>query len=345
MTRYDLDASEETDGSAVACDGPRELLLTPREVPLGGVRGMHVTRALPQRHLPMVGAWCFLDRFGPQEALMRVDPHPHIGLQTVTWPLTGAVRHRDILGSDVIIGPGTLNIMTSGHGISHSEYSVGEEPAPIDALQLWVALPEHRRHGTPDFQRYDHLPMLDLPADLGPDPEITVVAGELGGVRSPADMHTPIVGAQIRIAPGSRVRLPFHPEWEYAVVALDGDIAVEAGAEGQPYPLRTMDLLYLGLHRTGVEVSSREGALIFLLGGAPFDDEIIMWWNFVGRTHEEIVEARDAWEARDTDRYGIVPGTHNTERIPAPPLPKVRLTKRRRSELPPHTRRSPGITG
>ncbi len=132
MTR--LDAGPPEASAPTACEGPEALLLEAREVPLGGVRGMQVHRSLPQRALPMVGAWCFLDRFGPQTARMRVEPHPHIGLQTVTWPFVGEVRHRDVLGSDVIVRRGVLNLMTSGAGIAHSEYSVGDDPVPLDAL-------------------------------------------------------------------------------------------------------------------------------------------------------------------------------------------------------------------
>ena len=157
MTRLDTDDAVATETST-ECDGPRALLLESREVPLGGVRGMAVRRALPQRDLPLVGAWCFLDRFGPQVTRMRVEPHPHIGLQTVTWPFVGEVRHRDTVGSDVVVRRGALNLMTSGAGIAHSEYSIGEDAAPLDALQLWVALPEARRHGGPAFERHEDLP-------------------------------------------------------------------------------------------------------------------------------------------------------------------------------------------
>ncbi len=130
MTR--LDAGPREVEAPTACEEPEALLLEAREVPLGGVRGMEVHRSLPQRALPMVGAWCFLDRFRPQTAKLRVEPHPHIGLQTVTWPFVGEVRHRDVLGSDVIVRRGVLNLMTNGAGIAHSEYSVGD-----DAAQGW----------------------------------------------------------------------------------------------------------------------------------------------------------------------------------------------------------------
>ncbi len=302
--------------------GPHALLIEAREVPLGGVRGMSVHRSLPQRDLPMVGAWCFLDRFGPQVTRMRVEPHPHIGLQTVTWPFVGEVRHRDTIGSDVVVRRGALNIMTSGAGIAHSEYSVGEDAVPLDALQLWVALPESRRHAGRDFERHESLPTVELAGGGA----ATVVVGEFAGIRSPATMHTPIVGAEIALPAGARLTVPLDPAWEHALVGVAGTVRVRTD-EG-PAPVADLSLLYLGSARDGIRIEADEDATVFLLGGEPFEADIVMWWNFVGRSHEEIVEAREAWERGDA-RFGAVPG-HGAERIPAPPLPAVRLTRRRR---------------
>ncbi|WP_350350223.1 pirin family protein [Microbacterium sp. A8/3-1] len=301
--------------------GQRRIVLEPREVPLGGVRGMNVLRALPHRNLPTIGAWCFLDRFGPADTKMRVEPHPHIGLQTVTWPLVGEIRHRDSLGSDADLRRGQLNLMTAGNGISHSEYSIGESPIPLDALQLWVVLPDSARHGAGGFERHTELPTVTLTADAGADATATVVLGEFAGVSSPATVHTPIVGAEIVLAPGSRVRLPMASDWEHALMLVEGDALVSE------HPLERNELLYLGDSRDHVEISSTEGALLFLLGGEPFEDEIVMWWNFAGRSHDEIVAAREDWEAASA-RFGTVDG-HDV-RIPAPPLPDVRLMPRGR---------------
>jgi redox-sensitive bicupin YhaK (pirin superfamily) len=341
MTRLDADealrqaqgpdGAQEPDAAQGpdAAQAPEAVLLEFREVPLGGVRAMLVRRALPQRELPLVGAWCFLDRFGPQVTRMRVEPHPHIGLQTVTWPFIGDVRHRDSVGSDVTVRRGALNLMTSGEGIAHSEYSVGDDAAPLDALQLWVALPESRRHGAPAFEQHAVLPELELPAVVGPAGSATVVLGEFAGVASPATTFTPIAGAEIRLPAGARSRLPLNPSWEYALAGVEGDALVHIGGdEAEAVPLDNAHLLSLGRGREGVDVSAAEGATLFLLGGEPFEDDIVMWWNFVGRSHEDIATARDAWEAGD-DRFGAVVG-HGAERIPAPPLPAVRLTRRRR---------------
>lgn len=307
--------------------GPQALVLESREVPLGGVRAMQVRRALPQRDLPLVGAWCFLDRFGPQVTRMRVEPHPHIGLQTVTWPFVGEVRHRDTIGSDVVVRRGALNLMTSGAGIAHSEYSIGEAAVPLDALQLWVALPESRRHGAPAFEQHEDLPVVSLTADDGQHGEAVVVLGEFAGAASPATAYTPIVGAEVWVPAGSRLRLPLNPLWEHALIGVEGEVEVVTAADVVAM-VDADHLLYLGTRRETIEVTSAAGATLFLLGGEPFEDDIVMWWNFVGRSHEEIVEARDAWEAA-ADRFGHVVD-HGDERIPAPPMPAVRLTRRRR---------------
>jgi redox-sensitive bicupin YhaK (pirin superfamily) len=298
--------------------GQRSIPLEPREVPLGGVRAMNVLRTLPNKDLPTVGAWCFLDRFGPGPVRMRVEPHPHIGLQTVTWPLVGDMRHRDSVDSDVTLRRGQLNLMTAGNGISHSEYSLGEDPIALDALQLWVVLPESARLGSGGFEQHTSLPTVAL----GQDAEATVVLGEFAGVRSPATVHTPIVGAEIAVPAGSTVELPLNRVWEHAVVLVEGDAAVE----GVVFERNLM--LYLGDSRDSVSVTSESGALLFLLGGEPFEEDLVMWWNFAARTHEEIADARDDWEA-GSSRFGHVV-THGDERIPAPELPHVRLMPRRR---------------
>ena len=307
--------------------GPRSVVLAAREVPLGGVRAMNVLRVLPNKDVPTIGAWCFLDRFGPADVRMRVEPHPHIGLQTVTWPLVGEIRHRDTLGSDVVLHRGQLNLMTAGRGIAHSEYSVGEDAGPLDALQLWVVLPDGAATGSAGFESHASLPRVSVPAEEGPDADVTVVLGSYAGVDSPATAYTPIVGAEIRLDRGTRTRLPLESAWEHGLLLVEGDARI-AGADGLDAALSTDDVLFRGDARDDVPVSSETGALLFLLGGEPFTDDLVMWWNFAARSHEEIVQAREDWEA-GSDRFGHVVG-HGDERIPAPPIPGVRLMPRRR---------------
>jgi redox-sensitive bicupin YhaK (pirin superfamily) len=285
-------------------------LFTPRAVPLGGLRAMQVDRVMPQRGLPTVGAWCFVDSFGPHEADMRVLPHPHIGLQTVTWPMAGEIHHRDSLGSDVLVRPGQLNLMTAGRGVSHSEISASF--GVLHGLQLWVALPAERATMDPDFEQH-----VSLPEYTGPGVTATVVMGSLGGVTSPATAHTPIVGADLLLR-GTAV-LPLRPDHEHAVLAID--LVTVAGVE-----VPRGHMLYLGTGRTELRLAGEGRA--FLLGGEPFPDELVMWWNFVGRSHDEIATAREEWQAADA-RFGEVEG-HDGARVPAPDLPGVRLAPRKR---------------
>lgn len=330
-----------------AGNGPCVQLWPAREVPLGGVRAMNVWRTLPQRGLPTVGAWCFLDSFGPDRIAMSVLPHPHTGLQTVTWPLAGNVRHRDSVGSDVVVRPGELNIMTAGHGVSHSEFAVlpgtladgnadtapdGAQPLPVQrGLQLWVALPDSERHRAPAFEQHRELPQV-----MGDGFTATVMVGRFAGKTSPATMYSPIVGADI-VCDGP-ASLPLDPEFEHAVLVLDGGLTVD----GQDVPAGPLG--YLGAGRDSLDLEGQPGTRFILLGGEPFQEELLMWWNFVGRTHDEVARAREDWEAQAelpdaaamSARFGFIPG-HGPDagaeagRIPAPPLPGVRLRPRTRS--------------
>jgi len=338
--------------------GPCVQLWPAREVPLGGIRGIKVLRTLPQRGLPTVGAWCFLDSFGPDRTPMSVLPHPHTGLQTVTWPLAGQVRHRDSVGSDVIVRPGELNIMTAGFGVAHSEFAVrpaadagagapedgggggaqdfnaddGGAQLPVQrGLQLWVALPDAERNRPPAFEQH-----RDLPTVHGPGFVATVMVGSFAGGSSPATMYTPIVGVDVRC--DGAASLPLNPDFEHAVLVLDGGLTVD-GQDIGPGPLG-----YLGEGREVLRVDGLPGTRFLLLGGEPLQEELLMWWNFVGRTHEEVAQARADWEAQATlpdedaaaARFGLVRG-HGPDagreagRIPAPPLPGVQLRPRTRS--------------
>lgn len=291
--------------------------IEPRDVPLGGVRGLRVWRTLPSRRLPTIGAWCFVDHFGPGDQSMAVLPHPHTGLQTVTWPIAGHIRHRDSLGNNVVLRPGELNLMTSGDGVSHSEFTEGS-PAGMHGVQLWVALPEHRRLGPAGFEHHPDLPRVEGEGWTG-----VVLVGEFAGQTSKATVHTPLVGVELRLAPG-RHEFDLDPDFEYGILPLDGSVAAAGQAVGH------RELRYFAPGRAQLAIEVDQPTIVMLLGGEPFDEQIIMWWNFIGRTHEEIVRARDDWEAQAA-RYGRVDG-HGDQIIPAPPLPHVRLRPRLRGD-------------
>ena len=302
--------------------GPATMeLLEGAPVALGGPRGFTVTRTLPHRRRRMVGAWCFLDAYGPHDvsgsAGMRVGPHPHTGLQTVTWLVAGEILHRDSLGTRQEIRPGSLNLMTAGRGIAHSEQTPAEHSALLQGVQLWVALPHAVRDRAPAFAHHDDLPVF---TDGGLS--ATVLMGSLAGATSPAECHTPLVGAEITLAAGAEARLPLDPAYEYAVLALDGAATVDdAGVRPGP-------LLCLGVGRSSVRLAAGSAARLLLLGGEPFDERLVMWWNFVARDHDEIVQMRADWVDR-TPRFGTVRG-YDGPPLPAPPMPITRLVPRGR---------------
>jgi quercetin 2,3-dioxygenase len=273
--------------------------------------GLPIRRLLPRSQRRLVGPWCFLDSYGPLTFAsgkpMDVAPHPHIGLQTVSWLLDGEVLHNDSLGLTGAAGPGVLNLMTAGRGIAHAEETPAVNVGRLQGLQLWVALPESSRETAPAFEQHGALPVVELEGGRA-----TLLMGQLAGVRSPARAFSPMVGADVAGEPERRLVIPLEPGFEHALVPLEG-----AGRlDGQVLAIDT--LYYLGCGRRELVLDSgREPARMMLLGGAPFGETILMWWNFVARTTEEIVSAREDWQAGR--RFGEV-AAYSGPRIAAPPF-------------------------
>jgi redox-sensitive bicupin YhaK (pirin superfamily) len=270
------------------------------------VGGLPVHRSLPLRQRRTVGAWCFLDRFGPVDVTpqrtMMVGPHPHMGLHTVTWLISGEVIHSDSLGNQQPIRPGQLNLMTAGHGIAHAEDAREEPSGLMDGVQLWIAQPEATRHDPPSFAHHADLPRVELPSARA-----SVLVGEFAGARSPARADWPLIG--VDIAGNGVLDVPLQPSFEHAIAVLHGGARVaEAGATPN-------QLLYLGAGRDGVRVDLMDNSRVLLLGGAPFSEEIFMWWNFVARNRAEVEQAYEEWTTA-TVRFG--PVTSTLERIEAP---------------------------
>ena len=208
---------------------------------------------------------------------MDVAPHPHIGLQTVTWLHEGEVVHDDSLGSASILRPGGVNVMTSGAGIAHAEQTPREHTGRLNGVQLWTALPETDRHGSPGFAHVEEVPAIERPGGMA-----RVFAGSLEGARVPAPYYSPLLGVDLRVHPRQRLEIPLDPAFEHAVLVMSGDCAFD----GEPLADRVLH--YLGTTRTDASFSSRDGARVLMIGGPPFPETILMWWNFVARTPEEI---------------------------------------------------------
>jgi redox-sensitive bicupin YhaK (pirin superfamily) len=273
--------------------------------------GLPIRRLLPRAKRRLVGPWCFLDSYGPLSFAsgkpMDVAPHPHIGLQTVSWLLEGELVHHDSLGLEGAAGAGVLNLMTAGAGIAHAEETPPENSGRLRGVQAWVALPESHRETAPGFEQHRALPVVPLEGGRA-----TVLLGELGGARSAARTFSPIVGAEVVGHAGGRVVVPLQLGFEHALIPVQGGCRLD----GQPLAVDT--LYYVGSNRRELILETeREPSRVLLLGGAPFGETILMWWNFVARTTEEIVAARDDWQAGR--RFGDV-AAYDGARLAAPPF-------------------------
>ena len=291
----------------MTADAGAPMEVTPSRV--SAVGGQPVRRALPRRRTSptsrrTVGAWCFADHIGPipDDTAPGIGPHPHTGLQTVTWLLAGELLHRDSLGSEVAIRPGQLNLMTAGAGISHAEESTTREPHAMHGIQLWVAQPEATRHGPPAFEHHDSLPVAEVDGA-----QATVLVGDFAGTSTTARRDTDHFGADIQLR--GRAALPLRVDHEHAVIVLDGRVSA-GGVDITPG-----NLGYLDPGRDELAVEASEPARFVLLGGTPFEGPILMSWNFVARTRDEIDGATDDWNA-GSDRFGDTGSP--MDRIPAP---------------------------
>jgi redox-sensitive bicupin YhaK (pirin superfamily) len=323
MSNLDPEPGEvvcETDASAAVVE-----MLEPREVPLGGPRALTVRRTLPQKRRSLIGAWCFADHYGPDPVAgpgaMDVPPHPHTGLQTVSWLFQGEIEHRDSVGSEALIHPGQVNLMTAGRGIQHSEVSTAAA-THLHGVQLWTALPDRDRHTAPFFEHDEPEPVRVGAATL------RVFVGSLAGSVSRVTTFTPLLGAQLDLPAGASATLDVEPGFEHGLLVDAGTARLQGVEIGRSH------LGVVPLGASTLEIAAGDEPLrAILLGGAPLGEPVLMWWNFVGRTHDEVVAFRAQWQrdviaGADPDGpFGHVEGYPGAA-LPAPELPNVRLRPR-----------------
>ena len=303
MTAQPLDLAA-TDPAASA---PPETVIVPRLRDLGG--GFEVRRVLPAMERRMVGPFVFFDQMGPTflsgSQALDVRPHPHIGLATVTYLFSGAVLHRDSLGSVARIEPGAVNWMVAGAGIVHSERTpqeLRETGSDLFGIQLWVGLPRANEETAPSFT---HCDAADLPLLEGEGVTLRVILGEAYGAKAPVPVFSPMFYADAALAPGARLALPaFYAE--RAVYIAEGAVEL-AGTR-----FDAGRLLFFPA-QAAVALKGIGRARVLLLGGEPLDGPRHVWWNFVASTKERIESAKDDWRA---GRFAAVPG--ESEWIPLP---------------------------
>ncbi|MGB3501945.1 MAG: pirin family protein [Mesorhizobium sp.] len=293
-------------GDAFSCDAV-ELMIVPNAKDIGG---FEVRRALPTAKRRLVGPFIFFDRMGP--AILRagqamdVRPHPHIGLSTVTYLFDGRIRHRDSLGTEMVISPGDVNLMTAGRGIVHSERTPEElrgAPMSISGLQTWIALPDGKEEIAPVFENTAQALLPDFEAE---GVSGSVVIGSFQGVKSPVKAYSGTTYVSIRLEAGARVKIPAETE-ERAIYVLEGSVVI-AGDRFQS------DRLLVFKPGDEIVVSSERGAHVMLFGGASLGSKRYIWWNFVSSSKERIEQAKEEWK---TGRFDIVPGDEQ-EYIPLP---------------------------
>ncbi len=279
-----------------------------------------IMRVLPTKNRRAIGPWCFVDLMQADDLdrppPLEIGPHPHIGLATVTWLFTGSALHSDSLGTEQLIRPGQLNLMTSGHGIAHAEEGVDTEATlhdtPVMGVQMWLAQPEATRHGPSAFQHVE-----DLPDTMVGPSRVTVFAGTMLEASSPARLDHPTVGLDIELE--GETTLATDPGFEYGLVPVDKPVRVEEEIV-EPGALA---IVPTGRHKLTLKALSYP-ARVMLLGGEPLGDTVKMWWNFVARSEEEITEAWRDWQTGNEDRFARVPS--DLPRIEAPTPPWVRNT-------------------
>jgi len=293
-------------GDAFACDAIQTLVI-PKVSDIGG---FEVKRALPSLKRKLVGPFIFFDRMGPAtfkpgEAI-DVRPHPHIGLSTVTYLYDGTIRHRDSLGTEMVIAPGDINLMTAGRGIVHSERSPEETRQTarrMSGLQTWLALPDAKEEIAPTFENTAAAEMGVL--DDG-KAHARVLIGSFHGASSPVSRYSDTLYVDVTLPAGGEIEITAEAE-ERAIYVAEGQIEI-AGDTFAP------DQLLVFRPGDRIVVRSERGASFMLFGGASLGSRRYIWWNFVSSSRERIEQAKEEWKSR---RFDIVPGDEE-EFIPLP---------------------------
>jgi redox-sensitive bicupin YhaK (pirin superfamily) len=258
------------------------------------VANFSVRRALPDAGVRSLGPWVFLDHFGPFDidpSDRGVPPHPHAGIETVTYLLSGTMHHRDSAGHQGKVGKGGAQWMTSGRGIVHAERPmVGEGAAKMHGIQLWTSLPRALKDSAPDYQQIDASAVAERERE---GERLRVVAGELAGLTGPARTRMPTLLAHLTLAPGSMFEAAWPQGCEAGVYVIEGTARIDGAADGA----RTGQLAVLDGEGDAVRVENAgAGRLeVLLLGGAPAEGPLVFHGPFVMNSLEQVRAAEKAY--------------------------------------------------
>ena len=268
-----------------------------RGQPTSDGAGVKLTRVIGQRDLDMLDPFLMLDEFRSDQAgdyLAGFPDHPHRGFETVTYMLAGRMRHHDNQGNSGLLTPGSVQWMTAGRGIVHSEM-----PEQVDGLmwgfQLWVNLPAQDKMGAPRYQDIapERIPVL-APAE---GVQLRVIAGAFAGVEGPVQgIATAPLYLDLRLEAGTRIEVPLPATHNAFVYGYEGDAAL--GPEAATHPLARGELAVLDRDGSAVRISATAApARLILVAGKPLDEPVAKYGPFVMNTQQQIVEAIQDYQA------------------------------------------------
>jgi redox-sensitive bicupin YhaK (pirin superfamily) len=282
--------------------------------PIRDLGEFKVRRAFPTPHRRSVGPFVFFDQLGPMVMAagqgLDVPPHPHIGLATVTYLMSGSLLHRDSLGTVQEVRPGEVNWMTAGGGIVHSERTPAAERATgatLSGFQVWLGLPAAKEDVAPSFSHYA---AASLPRAESEGVSLTLIAGSSDGMVSPVATYSDLVYLELRLMPDARYRVSAE-HVERCLYVISGSVTVE-GEDGGFF---ADELVVLKPGRE-IVIRASEAAHVILAGGEPFPEPRHVYWNFVSSSRDRIEQAKEDWRE---GRFAEVPGER--ESIPLPPDP------------------------
>jgi hypothetical protein len=271
----------------------RRLIWTGAGMPASDGAGVKLNRIIGQPALPDLDPFLMLDEFGsddPAAYIAGFPSHPHRGFETVTYMLAGRMRHKDNAGNEGLLGPGSVQWMTAGRGIVHSEMPE-QESGLMQGFQLWVNLPAKDKMTAPRYQDIaaDRVPQ----ADLGGGASVRVLAGEIAGVKGPVDPGaTQPIFLDVTLAHGAAATVPLPAGHNAFVYVYEGGASVGDPAE-------PLDRGQIGVLSPGgdVTLASDTGARLILVAGKPLREPVAKHGPFVMNTQAELLQAFEDYRA------------------------------------------------